>query len=345
MFNYHKYYNIGRKHPPHITEVLGMKKLFCLLLALALCFSLAGCKKVKPFESNVTAEEDPAKSSITWIVDPIKEYDDVKALEYYYYTNDPYANYLTFQKNGLWGVMNDKLEVIVDARSTMPATMCSLGHIHVSISGDFEEYSLFDGIDIVNGGHGGVSIQILYNVDDAVMYVAIGDESGMDAVPITEYEYALDNVLVFKHVRLYYNDEWMAYEYEDKWLYGYCDSDGNFLTDKQYAYASPFSSGVAAVMEDNRWAYIDTGFKAITGYIYQPCYGEEYYGGEYIEPFFTYNFVDGYGVCMSNAKYGIIDKTGAELLAFEYEKIVPLPDGRALIKIDGKWGIADLNAL
>jgi hypothetical protein len=323
-----------------------MKKLCCVLFSLILCFSLAGCKEPAPFESNVKAEDDPVNDPvIVWVLEPAKAYEDVKTLEYYYRTDTPYANYLSFKQNGLWGIMNDKLEVIVEPQSTEPAAMCSLGHIHVSVPGTFEEYSLFDGIEIVNGGHGGVMQEIVYNVDDGVMYVVTGDESGMDATPITQYEYMQEEILVFKHVRLYYNEEWMTYEYEDKWLYGYCNTSGEFLTDKQYAYAQPFSRGVAAVMENDRWGYIDTSFNALTGNIYQPCYGAEYYNGEFIEPFFTYSFVDGYGVCMSNTKYGILDKTGTEVLAFEYDKIVPLPGGRALIKIDGKWGIADLKEL
>ena len=322
-----------------------MKKLVCLALAIGLCLSFYGCKKDEPFISDPTLNSQTDDSGIVWAIEPTKEYEDVMALEYYYSTNTPRANYLSFKQGGKWGVMNEKLEVIVEAESDTPATMCSLGHIHVSIFGDFQEYVLFDGIAVVNGGHGVVTVEIVYNVEDSQMYVATSDESGMDVVRISEYAYELDNISVFKHVRLFYDEFALSYGYEDLSLYGYCNSEGRILTDIRYEYATIFSSGIAAVMKDNRWAYIDTAFNAVTGYIYQPCYGHADYNGQCLDPFFTYSFVSGYGVCMSNTKYGVIDKTGAVVVPFEYEKIVPMPGGRALIKIDQKWGVADLGAM
>lgn len=318
-----------------------MKKIMCVILISVLGFSLAACaKKENPVVEEID-DEPEQKSDITWIIEPQKEFEDLRVLDYYYDSSSTRSSYLTFCEKGLWGIINDKFEVVVQPISAMPAFFCSGDIIHIETY-DMYNITLSDGITVHGGGHGGSAQTIVYNLGDSRMYVYLSNESSSEIVLLSDYRGPLLEVMSFKYVEIFYNETWGSYDYEDKWLFGYCDRTGKILSDKQYEYAEEFHSGVAAVRSGGRWGYVDTRFNSVTGYIYQPCYGSFYYKGLMEEPFFAYSFTDGFAPVMSNAKYGVIDSAGNLILPCEYDKIVPLTGGRAIIKADGKWGIAKL---
>lgn len=319
-----------------------MKKLFCVFLTVLCCFSIASCKK-EPFPINTTPKPpDNPDAGINWLVAPEKQFEDIQAMDFYYDTTNPQSQYLTFQKDGKWGVLNDKLEIVLDAKSDEPAFFCTMGHLHIQTNDNRADTKFEKGIEIV-GGHGSVSFIVVYNVNDGLIYGLSSSEEGAEVVLLSNYAYTLPNILPFEYVNLFYDDFLMSYSYESEFRFGYCDEAGNVLTQQDYDYAQPFTGGVAAVMQDGKWGYIDQNFQKITNYKYQPCFGATFYNGEARSPFFAYSMCDGYAPVMINAKYGVIDKNGEEVLPCTFDKILPMTGGRALIKYDGKWGIADLK--
>jgi len=72
----------------------------------------------------------------------------------------------------------------------------------------------------------------------------------------------------------------------------------------QYEYAADFVSGLACVKKDGKWGYINTA--------------NEWKSGEYdkVQP-----IMNGFGYFLLNGKLGLVDSTGTETLAGEYDKI------------------------
>ncbi len=57
-----------------------------------------------------------------------------------------------------------------------------------------------------------------------------------------------------------------------------------------------------------------------------------------------YPFADGRAmVCVSDSKYGFIDKTGKEVISAQYDEGISFEDGLAAVCKDGKWGAIDIN--
>lgn len=93
-------------------------------------------------------------------------------------------------------------------------------------------------------------------------------------------------------------------------MFGYIDKTGKFVIDPIYDYAEKFSGGYAAVMQgdldEGKWGYIDTQ----GNYLIEPKFQEACS--------FT---ADGYAVVMENGLYGIIDRTGKEIVPCKYDSL------------------------
>lgn len=98
-----------------------------------------------------------------------------------------------------------------------------------------------------------------------------------------------------------------------------------------YDYISPFSNGLAAVMEDNKWGYIDK-------------YGIQVINSDY-ESVKAFN-ESGYAPVKKEGKWGFIDKKGKKVIDFEYDEVgsFTFADNSLLLataKKNGKWGFID----
>jgi len=116
--------------------------------------------------------------------------------------------------------------------------------------------------------------------------------------------------------------------------YGFIDKTGKEVVAPEYYSARGFSEGLAAVAyyDDNlnaiRWAYVDiTGKKVIY------CEKDRIAG-----PFY-YGFAK---VMMKDTrKWGVIDKTGKEIVAPKYDEMDFFSEGMMAVKLDDKWGYID----
>ena len=149
--------------------------------------------------------------------------------------------------------------------------------------------------------------------------------------------------------------------------------EGNFQR------ALPFREGVAAVMENGMWYYIDEMGEKICDVGFEGAYNlaevqrnfgiavqdgtfydvepssvtvENYLAG-YIPSYYyingmpeirAYSCSEGLIAVQKNGKWGYIDRAGNEIIACQYEATRPVnPDGLAWVKVDGLWGVADLS--
>lgn len=117
-------------------------------------------------------------------------------------------------------------------------------------------------------------------------------------------------------------------------LYGYYGRTGNLIVPFQYEMANSFSSGLAAVRQNNKWGFIDnTGKIVITPQFDGSDYNaEDDWLGDYGFDFdLGYNFSDGYCIVKKNGLKGLIDKRGAVVIDFKYGSLSLNSDGKTLI--------------
>ncbi len=148
-------------------------------------------------------------------------------------------------------------------------------------------------------------------------------------------------------------------------LTGFINADGNIILPPQFRgdmYGVRFSEGLAAVIINSKWAYIDESGKivfttngdyaysfseglakiAVAGrreswLLYDMKYGYiDKKGKIVIKPQFeeTYGFSEGIGRIVADKKWGFIDKTGAIIIKTQFERAYPFIDGFSCVTLE-----------
>ncbi|MDR1706316.1 MAG: WG repeat-containing protein, partial [Clostridiales bacterium] len=86
-----------------------------------------------------------------------------------------------------------------------------------------------------------------------------------------------------------------------------------------------FREGLAPVIKDDKWGFIDK-----TGKVVVPL--------EYDQ---VYSFSEGLAPVIKDGKYGFIDKTGKVVVPLEYDDVYNISEGLATVMKDDKWGFID----
>ena len=110
---------------------------------------------------------------------------------------------------------------------------------------------------------------------------------------------------------------------DGKW--GYIDKSGKEVIPFKYDDAMSFSEGLAGGNLNGKWGYIDKTGKAVIPFKY-----------DYAE-----SFSEGFAAVYLKGKWGYIDKTGVEVIPFRYEEVWSFSKGLAVIKLNGKYGFID----
>ena len=92
--------------------------------------------------------------------------------------------------------------------------------------------------------------------------------------------------------------------------------------------ATVFSDGIAAVLIDGAWHYIDESGQKITE--------ESFDSGDF-------PISEGLIAVEKDGKWGYINRSGEVIIEYRYEATRPLYHGLAWVKEDGLWGVADLS--
>ncbi|GEM_PF-1198916 len=99
--------------------------------------------------------------------------------------------------------------------------------------------------------------------------------------------------------------------------FGYIDKTGTFIIPPQYDFAFPFSEGLAVIIDDGKYGYIDRSGKVVIS----PSFYE------------AGNFNDGLApVQTENQKWGYINKTGQFVIEPKYKAAYPFSEGLAFVE-------------
>lgn len=108
--------------------------------------------------------------------------------------------------------------------------------------------------------------------------------------------------------------------------YGYVNKNGNLVVPLQLEYATDFVNGFAVIDQDGKKGIINT-----LGRVVVPA---RYSWLENFNPFMVLR-------AKKDSAYGLIDSKGAEILAFEYDRIGEFGEALALIAKGDKYGYAN----
>ena len=127
-------------------------------------------------------------------------------------------------------------------------------------------------------------------------------------------------------------------DYNRTWQ-GFIDKNGKQVISfpDNYRYLSGFSEGMAAVIVDGKYGYIDKK----GNWLIPPKF--EYEIEEMGDIAHSPNFHEGFAVAYKNGKYGYIDKNGNEVIPCAYDYAYPFSDGMAVVMKNGKYGYVDKN--
>lgn len=93
----------------------------------------------------------------------------------------------------------------------------------------------------------------------------------------------------------------------------------------QYDYAEEFSEGLACVMKNGKFGFIDENGK----YVIQPVYEN------------ATSFSEGLACVKRYGLFGYIDKKGNTTIPFEFDDAKSFSEGFATVEMNGKWGYID----
>ena len=92
-----------------------------------------------------------------------------------------------------------------------------------------------------------------------------------------------------------------------------------------YDYAYPFSEGLALVVLNGKYGFIDKSGREVIALKYDDAF----------------SFSEGLALVVLNGKYRFIDKSGREVIALKYDNADPFSEGLALVQWNDKWGFID----
>ncbi len=111
---------------------------------------------------------------------------------------------------------------------------------------------------------------------------------------------------------------------DSKW--GYIDVTGAFIIKPEYDAAANFSEGLAWVVKGRERKLLQQDGTEVP--LKRPY--------DIACP-----FNNGFAIVTADEQFGMIDKTGSEVIPVEYEALAPFSEGLAAARKDGKWGYVD----
>ena len=116
--------------------------------------------------------------------------------------------------------------------------------------------------------------------------------------------------------------------------YGYIDNKFHPVSDFQWDGATVIQNKLGAVKQGDKWAVIDDGYNAVTDFIYDDIKTDDY----------GYCSISGRIFAKTAKGYVMLDENGKQLGESVFEDAKPfLTEEPTSVKINGKWGFADMD--
>ena len=261
--------------------------------------------------------------------------------------------FFAVQQNGLWGLIDEKGVEILPCQGEELVYLCPEGHWswYSDIRTDPLKWDTLSAkVEQATGyplcpGHGGSSYQLFATTPGEAPRYFGGVEGGHGIEELKPEDTRGDAFFPTQYTDLFYY-EGEAVDIEPGGYWNFADLEGNVLCPNEEFDQVGWFSGetLAPVQKDRKWAYVDAEGKFATGFVYESCWGSNYFYNpdteeyELEEPCYTYSLWEGFAPVVRDGQWGVLDETGKEILPCQYEAGAPYPGG-AFLKKDGVWGL------
>lgn len=244
-------------------------------------------------------------------------------------TQDAKAALYPFRKNGKWGYMDAKGNVIVKPQYDNAYQFSDgLAAVRLKGKGGYIDASGKIAIpikyDYASSFENGNAVVARYNNEmDEYTYYWI-KPNGKYFLKLNEPDYYIISYKPFcdglARVELDGDEPW----------FGYIDKKGSSVIHCAYHEAENFSEGLAAVRKNDKYEFINTKGEIAIKQNYS-------WIGSFSEGLAPVR------VGGRDGKEGYIDKKGNMKIPLTYQQTRPFSDGLAAVKLNGKWGFIDKN--
>ena len=352
-----------------------MKRLFPMLLAAAL---LTACTPIVPAESSLTessvqsaAESSAAESSAEESAEPESIAESsadgaalapVRTLEGDYEAMAPAdlnsqvvprlshgdTPYYTVLEGGKWGLIDENGTELLPCGSDNAVTLCFDGHwVYSGAIDNWDNVSAE--LEKTTGhalcpGHGGSTTYLFATAPGQIPQAMHGQPGSSYFQELLPEETRGDAFFPVKYGDL--TEEETGFTLTGNVFWNFADAEGNVLCpNEEFDQVGWFSGeALAPVQKDGKWAYVDGEGNFATEFVYESCWGSNYFYNpdteeyELEEPCYTYSLWEGFAPVVRDGQWGVLDETGKEIIPCQYEAGAPYPGG-AFLKKDGVWGL------
>ena len=175
----------------------------------------------------------------------------------------------------------------------------------------------------------------------------IYDDSGKMIIPCKFDDIENYNVNFYTNPDDMGTDYWLVFigtteNYKKQGKYGLYTESGNALTKTEYEKVSPLYKGGFKVMNNGKWAVLNTDGELITDYIYDNIDDGGFKNGRLLV-FKGTKKSDEYEDVSYDGLFGYLDETGKEIIPLKYGEAYPFYDGKAEVMINGNLIIIDVD--
>jgi hypothetical protein len=104
---------------------------------------------------------------------------------------------------------------------------------------------------------------------------------------------------------------------------------GSILCEDRFERARPFRAGLAPVMKDGLWGFINNQGRTVIPFMFEDILAQ--------------HFKCGLAAAKIGGRWGFIDHSGSFTINPLYQDVLPFSEGLAPVKVENKWGLIDLG--
>lgn len=265
---------------------------------------------------------------------------------------------LPFEKNGDWGFVNMRGEVVIEPkfmlvsygfREGLAVVHTRDGARYINEKGEFASEEVYAEASSFQEGHAFVvkkdSVPMCINQDFETVFVLpkvmeVGSFSeGMASFQNTEEQFGFVNkegeeVVPAKYFDVGIFSEGLAYvaktNDQRQETYAYINEDGDEVLSlpAQITYASDFHEGFAAIRQEEKWGFIDKDGQIVI----EPIYEEVTF------------FNEGHASYRNGNYWGLINKKGEKVIEAKYQSALIMVEGKVVAELANDEGYEFLTA-
>jgi len=256
---------------------------------------------------------------------------------YHWYGQEIAENLFVVKKDGLYGVVNKEIQLVVPFISTSIPTAEEY-HVHYTPAEQYRNtsgyYLPYSHYHICQGDHGSNGhYYFLVKGTNQVIKARYGHEGPLGIVEFEENE--LNGQLnTYELIEISDSTDNIIWIEDTKYArtgkYGVFSEEG-IVTDAVYDWTLSVNADIAAVRKGEYWGYVNSSGDEVIPCVYDAAI-------EIGRFKFGYPAKDGYAVAKNDkGMFGVLDYSGDVMIPFDYEDATPYIDGTVLLKRDSEW--------